>query len=135
MPAKIRRRGNDHGRRAEAPIEDAAHRAADRRFAELDHGAADGLWLWATSLSPISERRALATASWRDHRRQHDGEGEHEAELGEQRPAMPGKNEIGMKTAASVAVVEMTAKNTWRVPTTAAARGPRPSFAGGRCSR
>ncbi len=28
------------------------------------------------------------------------------------RPATPGKNEIGMNTAASVAVVERTAKNT-----------------------
>ena len=43
------------------------------------------------------------------------------------RPAVPGKNEIGMKTAASVTVVDSTAKNTCRVPSTAAARGPRPS--------
>ncbi len=42
-------------------------------------------------------------------------------------PVTPGKNEIGMNTAASVAVVASTAKNTWRVPRTAAARAPRPS--------
>ena len=43
------------------------------------------------------------------------------------RPAVPGKKEIGMKTAASVAVVATTAKNTCRAPSTAAARGPMPS--------
>ena len=42
------------------------------------------------------------------------------------RPAVPGKNEIGMNTAASVAVVASTAKNTCRAPSTAAARGPMP---------
>ena len=42
------------------------------------------------------------------------------------RPAMPGKKEIGMNTAASVAVVASTAKNTCLRPWTAAARGPRP---------
>ncbi len=41
-------------------------------------------------------------------------------------PATPGRNEMGMNTAASVAVVEMTAKNTSRVPTTLAARTVRP---------
>ncbi len=45
------------------------------------------------------------------------------------RPATPGKNEIGMKTAISVAVVESTAKNTCLVPSTAAARGPEPEAA------
>jgi len=43
-------------------------------------------------------------------------------------PACPGRNEIGMNTAASVAVVVMTAKNTSRVPITAAARTPMPSL-------
>ena len=42
------------------------------------------------------------------------------------RPAVPWKNEIGMNTAASVAVVAMTAKNTCLAPSTAAARAPMP---------
>ena len=41
-------------------------------------------------------------------------------------PACPGRNDSGTKTAASVAVVATTAKNTCRVPSTAAARGPMP---------
>ncbi len=41
-------------------------------------------------------------------------------------PTWPGRKESGMNTAASVAVVAMTAKNTSRVPSTAAARGPSP---------
>ena len=43
-------------------------------------------------------------------------------------PVCPGRKDSGMKTAASVAVVAMTAKNTSRVPSTAAARGPMPSL-------
>ena len=43
-------------------------------------------------------------------------------------PVWPGRKEIGTKTAASVAVVAMTAKNTSCVPSTAAARGPMPSL-------
>ena len=39
------------------------------------------------------------------------------------RPAFDGRNAIGRNTATSVAVVAITAKNTWRVPTTAAASG------------
>ncbi|MNY15844.1 hypothetical protein D3C86_1490780 [compost metagenome] len=42
-------------------------------------------------------------------------------------PSWPGRKESGMKTAASVAVVAMTAKKTSCVPRTAAARGPMPS--------
>ena len=41
-------------------------------------------------------------------------------------PVWPGRKESGTKTAASVVVVAMTAKNTCRVPSTAAARGPMP---------
>ena len=41
-------------------------------------------------------------------------------------PVWPGRNDSGTKTAARVAVVATTAKNTWRVPSTAAARGPMP---------
>ena len=43
------------------------------------------------------------------------------------RPAVEGKNAIGINTAASTAVVATTAKNTSRVPITAAARRPKPS--------
>ena len=42
------------------------------------------------------------------------------------RPVWPGRKEIGTNTAASVTVVAITAKNTSCVPSTAAARGPRP---------
>ena len=42
------------------------------------------------------------------------------------RPAVLGRNEIGTKTETSTAVVATTAKKTWRVPTTAAARGRMP---------
>ena len=41
-------------------------------------------------------------------------------------PTMPGMNETGTNTAASVAVVESTANTISRVPITAAARGPAP---------
>ena len=41
-------------------------------------------------------------------------------------PVWPGRNDSGTKTAASVAVVATTAKNTCWVPSTAAARGPMP---------
>ncbi len=41
-------------------------------------------------------------------------------------PLCPGRNESGRKTAASVVVVAITAKNTCSVPSTAAARGPSP---------
>ena len=43
------------------------------------------------------------------------------------RPASLGRKEIGTKTAISVTVVAITAKNTCRVPITAAARGAIPS--------
>ena len=43
------------------------------------------------------------------------------------RPAVEGKNAIGIKTAANTAVVATTAKNTSRVPITADARRPSPS--------
>ena len=43
------------------------------------------------------------------------------------RPAVPGKKAIGTKTEIKVAVVAKTAKNTCRVPTTAAASGFSPS--------
>jgi len=42
------------------------------------------------------------------------------------RPAVDGRNEMGRKTEISVAVVASTAKNTWRVPSTAAARAAMP---------
>ena len=44
------------------------------------------------------------------------------------RPASDGRNEIGTKTEISTAVVAITAKNTWRVPSTADALRPSPSF-------
>ena len=43
-------------------------------------------------------------------------------------PACPGRKEIGMKTAASVAVVEITAKNTSFAPEAAAAKAPMPDL-------
>jgi len=43
-------------------------------------------------------------------------------------PALPGRNDKGMNTAANTAVVVMTAKKTCRVPRTAAARGFKPAF-------
>ena len=42
------------------------------------------------------------------------------------RPAVPGRKAMGTKTATSTAVVATTAKNTWRVPSTAAAAAPKP---------
>ena len=41
-------------------------------------------------------------------------------------PLWPGRNDSGTKTAISVSVVAITAKNTSSVPITAAARGPSP---------
>ena len=43
-------------------------------------------------------------------------------------PVCPGRKDRGTKTAASVAVVATTAKNTSCVPRTAAARAPMPSL-------
>ncbi|CAB4327250.1 hypothetical protein BCH_02642 [Brucella sp. 191011898] len=65
------------------------------------------------SVSATTEERRTAIASTKPNSRNRP-------------PACPGRKEIGTKTAASVSVVAMTAKNTSCVPSTAAARGPMP---------
>ena len=122
-----KRGGDDDDRRREAGIEQPRIEPLERRRRSRRRRGRSGCGSVACSPLPIQREASIGTRVSATKADSMTAKASTKPNSEKSRPAVPGKNEIGMNTAASVTVVDSTAKNTCRVPSTAAARGPRPS--------